>query len=75
MQHKNFDPSYVFSHHPPNPDKLSHYEAIHVAAQRFAEVILANTPPGEDQAASLRLLRQAMMLANAAVALDGKFAD
>lgn len=73
MSQSAFDPKYVFSHHQADPEKLRHYEAIHSAAQRFAEVILENTPPGEDQAAALRWLRQAMMIANAAVALDGKF--
>ncbi|MGD0676883.1 MAG: hypothetical protein ABSC94_15830 [Polyangiaceae bacterium] len=68
----DFDPDYVFTHHAPTPDKLHHYEAIHAAAKRYAEVILANTPPGVDQTAALRLLREATMTANAAVALDGR---
>jgi hypothetical protein len=75
MAKPHFDPEYVFSHHQPTAEKLQHYEAIHAAAQRFAEVILANTPAGEDQSAALRWLRQAMMMANAAVALDGKFSE
>ena len=75
MAKTQFDPAYVFSHHQPDPEKLQHYAAIHAAAQRFAEVILENTPAGEDQSAALRWLRQAMMIANAAVALDGKFSE
>lgn len=70
-----FDPEYVFTHHQPNAEKLRHYEAIHLAAQRFAEVILENAPDGEDRDTALNLLRQAMMMANAAVALDGKFSE
>jgi hypothetical protein len=67
-----FDPDYVFSHHHATPAKLAAYEAIHEGAKRFAEVVLANTPPCEDQAAALRLLRESTMIACAAVALDGK---
>lgn len=72
MSHDEFDPEYVFTHHVPSHDKIAHYDAIHVAAKAFANVILANTPPGADQVAALRLLREATMTANAAVALDGR---
>jgi hypothetical protein len=72
MNRPEFDPEYVFTHHIPTPDKLVHYDAIHAAAKQFAEVILKNTPASEDQAAALRLLREATMTANAAIALDGR---
>ncbi len=72
MNRPEFDPEYVFTHHTPTPDKLVHYDAIHAAAKQFAMVILTNTPASEDQAAALRLLREATMTANAAIALDGR---
>ncbi len=72
MSHPDFDPAYVFSHHPSTPEKVAHYEAIHLAALKFAEVILAHTPRSSDQSAALRLLRESAMMANAAVALEGK---
>jgi len=72
MSQTDFDPEYVFSHHAPSGDKLVHYDAIHAAAKAFATVILKHTPPGEDQTAALRLLREATMTANSAVALDGR---
>jgi hypothetical protein len=72
MNHPDFDPAYVFSHHAPTPEKVAHYEAIHEAALRFAEVILDHTPRSSDQAAALRLLRESTMMANAAIALDGR---
>ena len=72
MSHPDFDPSYVFFHHPPTPAKVAHYDAIHEGALRFAEVILAHTPRSSDQASALRLLRESTMMANAAVALDGR---
>jgi hypothetical protein len=67
-----FDPEYVFSHHAPTPAKLADYEAIHAGAKRFAEVILAHTPSGDDQSAALRLLRESTMIACASVALEGR---
>ncbi len=75
MSSNEFDPEYVFTHHTPTPEKLHHYEAIHQAAKSFAKVILENTPPGADQAAALRLLREATMTANAAVHLDGRLKE
>jgi hypothetical protein len=67
-----FDPEYVFSHHAASPSKLAHYDAIHEGAKRFAEVILAHTPSGDDQTTALRLLRESAMISCAAVALDGR---
>ncbi len=72
MSQFDFDPEYVFEHHAPTAEKLVHYDAIHAAAKSFAQVILKHTLPSEDQAAALRLLREATMTANAAVALDGR---
>ncbi len=72
MSQADFDPDYVFSHHAPSKDKLVHYDAIHDAAKAYAVVILKHTPAGEDQTAALRLLREATMTANSAVALDGR---
>lgn len=68
----DFDPDYVFSHHPATPQKLADYEALHVGARAFAEVILAHVPACSDRAAALRLLREASMLACAAVTLEGR---
>jgi len=67
-----FDPEYVFSHHTATPAKLADYDALHAGAKRFAEIVLAHTPAGEDQATALRLLRESTMIACAAVALDGR---
>ncbi|HEY4013166.1 MAG TPA: hypothetical protein VGM06_07500 [Polyangiaceae bacterium] len=72
MKHPDFDPEYVFSHHTPTPEKLAHYDAIHAGARQFAEIILAHSPASTDQTTALRLLREAAMMANAAVALGGR---
>ena len=72
MTQGNFDPEYVFSHHPATSEKLAHYDAIHVGAKKFAQVILEHVPECSDRVAALRLLREASMLACAAVTLDGR---
>lgn len=72
MPSGDFDPDYVFSHHAATPAKHAQYEAIHTGAKRFAEVILENVPECADRAAVLHLLREASMLACAAVSLDGR---
>ncbi len=72
MTHDDFDPSYVFSHHPATPQKLADYEAIHSGAKQFAQVLLEHVPECEDRLAVLRLLREASMLACAAVSLEGR---
>lgn len=68
----DFDPEYVFSHHSSTPAKLADWDAIHTGAKSFAEVILAHVPECSDRLAVLRLLREASMLACAAVALEGR---
>ena len=72
MPHETFDPDYVFSHHPATPAKLARYEALHEGAKQFARVILEHVPECGDRHAVLRLLREASMLACAAVSLEGR---
>jgi hypothetical protein len=62
----------LFSYHAPRPDQLPKYQAIRSAAKHFAEIVLSNTPPSADQSASIRKIREAVMTANAAIALDGR---
>lgn len=61
----------VFSYHKPEGDQPAKYEAIRGAARAFARTILDNVPACADQQAALRLVREAVMTANAAVALKG----
>jgi hypothetical protein len=72
MNHPDFDPEYVFSHHHATPEKLAHYEAIHQGAKQFAQVLLAHTPRCDDQDAALQLLRETSMIACQAVSLEGR---
>lgn len=61
----------VFSYHAPKEGQPAQYEAIRGKAREMAQVILANTPGCADQQAAIRLLREAVMTANAAIALGG----
>jgi hypothetical protein len=68
----DFDPEYVFSHHAATPEKLARYEAIHRGAKDFAQLLLDHVPASPDRTTALRLLREASMMACAAVSLDGR---
>ncbi len=62
----------IFTYHSPTAEQLPKYEAIRAKAKELGHVIVANTPPSADQTAAIRLLREAVMTANASIALDGK---
>lgn len=62
----------LFSYHAPTPEQTPRYRAIRSAARHFAEIILDNAPPSSDQAKALDMVRMAMMLANAAIATNGR---
>jgi hypothetical protein len=72
MSQIDFDPEYIFNHHPATPEKLASYDAIHTAAKRFAEALLKNVPACDDRTAALQYLRESAMTACAAIALDGR---
>jgi hypothetical protein len=61
----------LFSYHPPFGDANLRYENIRSAAKQFAKVVLINVPRGADRTAAIRKIREAVMTANAAVALNG----
>jgi hypothetical protein len=62
----------VFTYHAPTAGDLISYGRLRAAARDFAEVVLAETPPCADQQAAIRKVREAVMTANAAVALGGQ---
>lgn len=61
-----------FCYHAPTPDQIPRYEELREAARQFAGVILRLTPECADQTAAIRKVRVAVMVANAAIACDGK---
>jgi hypothetical protein len=67
------DLEHWFTYHPPQTDKeVAAYEDIRAAGYNLAEIILENTPEGADQSAAIRLVRQSVMQANAAIACRGR---
>jgi hypothetical protein len=57
-----------FTYHAPKGNQVERYQRIRDAGLVFARIVLWNTLPGEDQAAALRKIREAVMTANAAIA-------
>lgn len=60
-----------FVYHAPRPDQLPRYQELRDAAKVFAECILKNAPSGADQTVAIRKVREAVMVANQAIACDG----
>lgn len=63
----------IFSYHAPTPEQLPKYDMIRSAAREFAKILVSNTPASADQTAAIRLLRECVMTANAAIATGGKY--
>ena len=61
----------IFTYHSPVGDQTGRYLAVRTKALEMAKVIITCTKPCADQTAAIRLLREAVMTANAAIALDG----
>lgn len=66
----DLDVEEIFTYHAPWPDQIPKYEAIRAGAKEFARILLENTPESEDQTAAIRKLRESVMTANAAIALN-----
>ncbi len=62
----------VFKYHAATEPQLVSYAEIRLAAKELARVILQHVPVSADQSAALRKVREAVMTANAGIALDGK---
>jgi alkylhydroperoxidase family enzyme len=60
----------LFTYHPPRPGQAERYSNVRDAALAFAEVLVNNTPKCADRSAALRKIREAVMTANAAIALE-----
>ena len=62
----------VFTYHPPeSPEQLAAYADVRAKGEALAEAILAHTPVCGDQQAAIRKVREGVMTANAAIALEG----
>lgn len=61
----------MFTYHAPkNPAQLQRYKLVRDKGLEFAQAICAATPVCADQTAAIRKVREAVMTANAAIALE-----
>lgn len=61
----------VFSYHAPEGDDPAKYDSLRRSARAMAETIIICCPHSADRTAALRKLREALMSANASIALKG----
>jgi hypothetical protein len=60
----------VFSYHQPKDDQPHRYEAMRDAARKFAWEIIGLCPESPERTLALRDVQRAVMMANAAIALN-----
>ena len=63
----------LFTYHAPTPEQIEQYASIRAKGMEMAHVIDKNCPASPDRTASIRLLREAIMTANASIATGGGF--
>ena len=63
----------LFTYHAPTEEQIQQYAELRAAALSFARVIHNNVPESPDRSAAIRLVREAVMTANAGVATGGGF--
>ena len=69
----SIDLDHIFKYHAPKGDlDVQSYTALREAGKAFAEAIVDLTPECADQTAAVRKVREAVMTANAAIALGGR---
>lgn len=62
----------IFNYRAPRPDMHFRFQAVREAFIHTAGIILSNVPPCADRMQAIEELRRVMMIANAAIALDGE---
>ena len=60
----------TFTYHAPYGTQLDRYSTIRNTARSFAHLIKDSTPQSAEQTLALRHLQQAVMFANAAIAIN-----
>lgn len=60
----------TFSYHAPTKEQIPKYETLREAAKKFATTIVANCPESADRTVAIRKVREAVMTANASIALS-----
>lgn len=64
------NPAETFTYHAPKGDQPARYEAIRAKARDLATLIQESTPASREQSVALTNLQQAIMWANAAIAIN-----
>lgn len=62
----------VFIYHPADEDQQRRYASVRQAAKTLVTAILIECPSSPDRSAAVRKVREAVMTANASIALKGK---
>lgn len=62
----------IFSYHKPFGDQPARYEALRSKAKELGVLIIGLCPRSADRSAALRKLREAVMTANASIAINEK---
>lgn len=62
----------MFKYHAPEPGQIESYQAVNDAAKMLARVILLHAPKSADRTHAIRIVRDARMWANSAIALKGR---
>jgi len=63
---------HLFSYHAPTDEQREQYELLRHYGRLLAQTVLEYMPAGADQSEAIRLIRTAVMTANAGIALGGK---
>lgn len=63
----------LFTYHAPTEEQKEAYSIIREKAMEFATIIDENCPESPDRTSAIRLLREAVMTANASIATGGGF--
>ena len=60
----------LFTYHPPTEESIEKLKKVREAAKNLATVISEKAPESADKSAAIRLLRESVMTANAAIVLN-----
>ena len=60
----------VFTYHAPKGDQQERYVALRVKARELAQLVMDRTPTSREQSLALTSIQQAVMWANAAIAIN-----
>jgi hypothetical protein len=61
---------HVFAHHPPDPETARMHQRVRTGCRRLADLFAEVIPPGSELDHVQQKLRETMMAANAAVAVE-----